>query len=97
MTDRQAQPEPGPVTANCGGVVFSCWPRLLPLRLAATYLGVSYDTLKKNGASLPRLRAGRKVLYDRDVLDRWLNQLPPGADIWVDARKPLSARAQHPR
>ncbi len=85
MIDRSAQPDP---IADNGRVVIASWPRLLPVRLAATYLGVSLDTLKKHGALLPRLRAGRKVLYDRYVLDRWLDQLPRGADIWVDARKP---------
>ncbi len=79
MTDGNGQPE---------RLVVTGWPRLLPVRLAAAYLGISPDTLKKHGASLPRLRAGRKLLYDRYVLDRWLDQLPPGADIWVDARKP---------
>ena len=87
MTDGNGQHDPIAATGN-GRVVFSCWPRLLPVRLAAAYLGISPETLKKNGASLPRLRAGRKVLYDRDLLDRWLDRLPPGANIWVDARKP---------
>ncbi len=75
MTEPNVQPEP--ITAS------TCWPRLLTVEKAALYLGVSRETLKKNGIGLPRLRAGRKVLYDRELLDRLIDGCPPGADIWV--------------
>ena len=43
---------------------------------AATYLGLAVQTLAKlrwNGDSPPDCKVGRRVLYDREELDAWLN------------------------
>ena len=44
---------------------------------AATYLGLATQTLAKlrwNGDSPPYFKVGRRVLYDREELDAWLNE-----------------------
>lgn len=50
-------------------------PRGLSRQQAAKYVGVSAEKLDQLGRSgvVPRLRIGRRVLYDRLALDRWLD------------------------
>ncbi len=45
------------------------WPRLMPLRLACAYFGVCDKTFRSLGI-VPR-RIGRRVLWDRQDLDRF--------------------------
>jgi hypothetical protein len=45
------------------------WPRLMPLRLACAYFGVCDRTFRSLGIA-PR-RIGRRVLWDRQDLDRF--------------------------
>jgi excisionase family DNA binding protein len=49
--------------------------RLLNLREAAFYLGVSVWTLRGmlHNGDLPYVRAGRRLLVDRQDLDRWID------------------------
>lgn len=49
------------------------WPRLMPLRLACAYFGVCDKTFRSLGIE-PR-RIGRRVLWDRQDLDRWADRM----------------------
>lgn len=49
------------------------WPRLMPVELAAQYLGIGPTTLREKGPQPKRL--GKRVLYDRLDLDRWADAL----------------------
>jgi hypothetical protein len=49
------------------------WPRLLERPLAAAYLGISVGTFDTLAISPVRVRS--RVLYDRQVLDRYADQL----------------------
>ncbi|KAA5606347.1 helix-turn-helix domain-containing protein [Roseospira marina] len=51
------------------------WPRLLSEQQAAAYCGVTGETFRRHIPVAPR-RLGRRVLYDRRDIDRWLD----GAD-----------------
>ena len=44
-------------------------PRLLSIEGAAAYLGISPTTFRQIAPKLTILRCGRRVLYDRAVLD----------------------------
>jgi excisionase family DNA binding protein len=48
--------------------------RLLSVKAAADYLGVSSWTIRERmgGGQLPAVRIGRRVLLDRTDLDRWI-------------------------
>lgn len=49
------------------------WPRLMGAELAATYVGLSENSLVRYG---PKPKAvGRRRLYDRKDLDRWADAL----------------------
>jgi hypothetical protein len=63
------------------------WPRMMPLDLAAGYLGVSPENLRKQKNIAGLRRAGSKVLYDRAAFDRALDDCVDGADIWVALRR----------
>ncbi len=66
-------------------VVLSCWPRMLPVELAAKYLGLAVQTLRNHRGEIPgRKHLGRKVVYDRCVLDRWLDRNDGRTDLFVD-------------
>lgn len=54
-------------------IVLPDWPRLMPVQIAAQYLGIGETTLRKQGPE-PR-RLGKRVLYDRIDLDRWADAL----------------------
>ena len=53
------------------------WPRLLSRRQAACYLGVSPGTLDAHVGITP-LRVGGRRLWDRSVLDRYVDSLDHG-------------------
>ncbi len=47
------------------------WPRLMSVGYAAAYLSVSASTVRTLG--LPTYNIGRRVLYDRKLIDRWID------------------------
>lgn len=49
------------------------WPRLMSVKLAAAYLSISPATLRERGPEA--VQVGRRVLYDRVALDRWVDRL----------------------
>lgn len=49
------------------------WPRLMGEDMAAEYLSIGRTTLRDRGPE-PK-RVGRRVLYDRNDLDRWADCL----------------------
>ena len=59
------------------------WPRLMPDRLAARYLGIGTTSLREHGPQPKRL--GGRVLWDRKDLDRWADALG-GQPLDVPAR-----------
>jgi hypothetical protein len=75
--------------------------RGLSLAEAAEYCGVSDKTLQRHGPEPSRI--GERVVYDRRVLDRWLDtlaRLPPGSDPGVNPiedPEELLMRAIHAR
>lgn len=50
--------------------------RLLTMKAAATYLSVSYWTIRELALSgaFPIIRSGRKILIDVEDLDRWIER-----------------------
>lgn len=48
------------------------WPRLLSEDQAAAYVGVSRETFRQlvKAGTYPQRREGKRVLYDRRVIDR---------------------------
>ncbi len=86
MTDRNGQPEPITAADN-GRVVIASWPRMLTVELLATYIGLAAQTVRNNADRIPgRRNLGRRVLFDRHVIDRWLDRCDGARDLWVDAR-----------
>ena len=59
-------------------------PRLLSIDGAARYLGISPTTFRAIAPRLPVLRCRRRVLYDREVLDQFVDKFQPGQDISID-------------
>ena len=87
MTEPNVQPEPITVSADNGRLMFSCWPRLLSVEQIAAYLGLAPQTIRNNADRIPgRRNLGRRVLWDRQVVDRWLDRNDGSRDLWVDAR-----------
>jgi len=87
VTDRDGQPDHLRRDAR---VVMSCWPRLLSVELAAQYLGLAVQTVRNRAGSIPgRKHAGSKVLYDRDILDRWLDRNNGRTDLFLDGARLL--------
>ena len=71
MTDRPDQPV--------------LWPRLLNVTMAASYLGLAVQTVRNRAGEIPgRKRLGRKVVYDRNVLDRWIERNNGRTDLFLD-------------
>lgn len=81
------------------------WPRSLTVDLAAAYVGISKSTFLKGvrEGRYPRpYREGRRVLWDRLVLDGAVDQLAgakpdndnarDGAHLWMDR---INGTAQH--
>lgn len=53
------------------------WPRRMKAPMAAAYLGVSVPTFRrrvKAGRYPPGKPDGSNVLWDREVLDRWVDK-----------------------
>ena len=70
-----------------GQVIVACWPRMLTVELLASYIGIAVQTVRNNSDRIPgRRNLGRRVLYDRHVIDRWLDRGDGARDLWVDAR-----------
>ena len=61
-------------------------PRLLSIAGAASYLGISETKLREFVDRLPSLRCGRRVLFDRRVLDEFVDRFQPDQDISIDKR-----------
>ncbi len=71
MTARAEQPEP--------------WPRLLTVERAAAYIGLAAQTVRNRAGEIPgRKRLGRRVVYDRAVLDRWIDRNNGRTDLFLD-------------
>ena len=70
-------------------------PRYLDTKQAAAYLGLSVKTLEKlrvTGRGPRYAKAGRRVIYDRRDLDRWVAARKRGfTGEWVDADQPEEA------
>ena len=72
-----------PPSDHSGKRVVTTWPRLLTVELVALYLGVGEQTIRNRGAELPgRRRFGRRVVFDRVILDRMLDRCDKNNDIW---------------
>ena len=56
-----------------GRLALPDWPRLMDEPQAAAYLSIGKTMLRAHGPA-PR-RCGRRVLYDRQDLDRWADRL----------------------
>lgn len=70
MTAPNVQPEPITSSADNGRLMFSCWPRLLSVELAALYLGLSPKTIRNHQHKLPGMRKwGGKIVFDRKAND----------------------------
>ena len=67
-------------------------PRYLDTKQAAVYLGLSVKTLEKlrvTGRGPRYAKAGRRVIYDRRDLDKWVAARKRGfTGEWVDADEP---------
>lgn len=64
------------------------WPRLLTVESVAQYLGLAVQTVRNRSLEVPGRRTlGRKVVYDRAIIDRWLDQNDGTRDLWLDARR----------
>lgn len=53
------------------------WPRMLSLELAAAYCGVSPSHFEREveaGEKPPSTRSGTRKLWDRHILDEWLDR-----------------------
>ena len=68
-------------------VELTCWPRLLSVGMLAAYIGLAPQTVRNNADRIPgRRNLGRRVLFDRHVVDRWLDRGAEARDLWVDSR-----------
>jgi predicted DNA-binding transcriptional regulator AlpA len=64
-------------------------PRCLSLEQAARYLGIGSTLLKRIGP--PPVRLGRRLVYDRVDLDRWLDETKSRGraikeDLWPEKK-----------
>ena len=85
MTDRNGQIEIA--KTDDGRVVIASWPRMLTVELLAAYIGLAAQTVRNNADRIPgRRNLGRRVLFDRHVIDRWLDRGDGARDLWVDAK-----------
>jgi hypothetical protein len=70
-------------------------PVLLSARDAAAFLGVSLTSFRDHvGAQLPAVRIGRRVLYDRHDLQRWVDARKLGASAPTAPLAKTSVRAR---
>ncbi len=66
------------------------WPRLLSVELLAAYLGLSPQTIRNRASrgDIPGARKiGRRRVFDRRVIDKWLDRGDDFRDLWLDARR----------
>ena len=65
-----------PVSAATSIEPSKSWPERMSRRLAAEYLGVAEGSLSTDVCrrhwQVPFLRFGRRVLYEKSALDRWI-------------------------
>ena len=84
MTDRSDQPDDRTPMAVTG------WPRLLSVELTANYLGLAAQTVRNRAGEIPgRKRFGRKVVYDRGILDCWIDRNNGRTDLFLDGGRLL--------
>ncbi len=63
------------------------WPRLLGVDQLAVYLGMAPQTIRNNADRIPgRRHLGRRVLWDKNIVDRWIDRNDGTRDLWIDAR-----------
>ncbi len=63
-------------------------PRMLDYEGLAKYMSVAVQTLRNHRGQIPgRKKLGRKVLFDRQVVDRWLDKNRGVTDLWIDAKR----------
>ena len=54
--------------------------------MTASYLGLAVQTVRNHRGELPgRRMLGGHVVYDRHVLDKWIDRNNGRTDLWVDA------------
>ncbi len=53
--------------------------RYMNKREAATYISLSTRTLEERLREIPHFRVGRKVLFKKSELDRWIEQFREGS------------------
>ncbi len=65
-------------------------PRMLEIPQLAAYLGLGEQTVRNHCAEIPgRKKFGRKIVFDRYIVDRWLDKNDGTTDLWLDARRRL--------
>ena len=63
-------------------------PRLLTAPQLAAYIGVAVQTVYNRSAEIPgRKCIGRRVVFDRLAVDRWIEKNDGVRDLWLDARQ----------
>ena len=62
--------------------------RLLSVELTASYIGLAAQTVRNRAGEIPgRKRLGRKAVYDRLVLDRWIDRNSGRTDLFLDGAR----------
>ena len=75
---------------KAAAVTMPSWPRLLNVEMTAMYLGLGVQTVRNHHGELPgRRKLGGHVVYDRLILDKWIDRNNGRTDLWVDAQKML--------
>ena len=67
------------------------WPRLMSLELAAAYVSLSMTVVREHGPEPKQF--GRRILYDRNDLDRWADRLS-GQPLDEPARRKEAAEIE---
>ena len=66
------------------------WPRLLSIELLARYLSISPLTVRNHSGEIPgRRKVGRKVVFDRLVIDGSLEGRRENDNVWVAFRRAM--------
>lgn len=61
---------------------------MLDIAELAKYLNLAEQTVRNRSREIPgRKKFGRKVVFDRQVIDRWLSNNDGTRDLWLDARR----------
>ncbi len=62
--------------------------RLMNVKATAAYLGLAVQTVRNRSHEIPgRRNIGRKVVYDRAIIDRWVDRNDGTRDLKLDARR----------